>query len=35
MYSLYQARLSEARGMDALEGYPEQIQADTFTNARF
>ena len=35
MYSLYQARLSEARGMDALEGYPEQIQADTYTNARF
>ena len=35
MYSLYQARLSEARSMDALEGYPEQLQADTYTNARF
>ena len=35
MYSLYQARLSEARSMDAREGYPEQIQADSFTNARF
>tara|TARA_R100000664_G_scaffold15166_1_gene23614 strand:+ start:8772 stop:9368 length:597 start_codon:yes stop_codon:yes gene_type:complete len=34
MYSLYQARLSEARSMDALEGYPEQLQADTYTNAR-
>ena len=35
MYSLYQARLSEARSMDELEGYPEQLQADTYTNARF
>tara|TARA_R100000234_G_scaffold35972_1_gene21404 strand:+ start:8345 stop:8941 length:597 start_codon:yes stop_codon:yes gene_type:complete len=34
MYALYQARLSEARSMDALEGYPEQLQADTYTNAR-
>ena len=35
MYGLYQARLSEARSMDSLEGYPEQLQADTYTNARF
>ena len=34
MYALYQARLSEARSMDALEGYPEQLQADTYTNTR-
>ena len=35
MFQLYQARLSEARSMDAAEGMPDKIIADTFINSRF
>ena len=35
MVALYDARLKEARSMDAMEGFPDQIQADEFINIRF
>jgi hypothetical protein len=35
MYQLTQAKISEARSMDAMEGYPEKIIADDFVNIRF
>jgi len=35
MFQLYQARLAEARSMDASEGMPDKIIADTFINSRF
>jgi len=35
MFQLYQARLSEARSMDAAEGMPDKIISDTFINSRF
>ena len=33
--ALYNERLKEARGMDAMEGYPDQLQADDFLNIRY
>jgi len=33
--ALYESRLKEARTMDAMEGYPDQIQADDFLNVRY
>jgi hypothetical protein len=33
-FQLYQQRLNEARGMDAVEGYPERIEADEFVDVR-
>ena len=33
--ALYNERLKEARGMDAMEGYPDQLQADDFLNVRY
>jgi len=35
MQALYEARLREAKGVDAMEGYPEQPQADEYINVRF
>ncbi len=35
MYQLYQANLAEARSMDAMEGMPDKIIADSFVNSRF
>ena len=35
MYQLYQARLAEARSMDAAEGVPDKIIADSFINSRY
>ena len=35
MFQLYQARLAEARSMDAAEGVPDKITADSFINSRF
>ena len=35
MFQLYQARLAEARSMDAAEGMPDKIISDTFINSRF
>ena len=35
MFQLYQARLGEARSMDAAEGMPDKIISDTFINSRF
>ena len=35
MFALYQDRLREARSMDAMEGYPDKIQADDFLNIRY
>lgn len=35
IFQLYQARLSEARSMDAAEGVPDKIIADSFINSRF
>ena len=35
MMALYEARLREARSMDAMEGMPDKIIADDFVNVRF
>ena len=35
MQALYEQRLREAKSIDAMEGYPEQPLADTYTNIRF
>ncbi len=35
MNALYEQRLREAKSIDAMEGYPEQPLADTYTNIRF
>ena len=35
MMALYDQRLKEARGMDAMEGYPDRVIADEFINIRF
>ena len=35
MMALYDQRLKEARGMDAMEGYPDKVVADEFINIRF
>lgn len=35
MQTLYEQRLREAKSIDAMEGYPEQPLADTYTNIRF
>lgn len=35
MQALYEARLREAKGVDAMEGFPEQPQADEYINVRF
>ena len=35
MFQLYQARLAEARSMDAAEGVPDKIIADSFINSRY
>jgi len=35
MNALYEQRLRDAKSIDAMEGYPEQPQADTYTNIRF
>ena len=35
MQALYEVRLREAKSIDAMEGYPEQPQADEFVNIRF
>jgi len=34
MFSLYEQRLKEAKGVDAMEGYPEQPLADYFIDIR-
>tara|TARA_R100001082_G_scaffold106113_1_gene78721 strand:- start:2379 stop:2975 length:597 start_codon:yes stop_codon:yes gene_type:complete len=34
MFGVYESRLKEAKGVDSMEGYPEQPQADDFTNIR-
>tara|TARA_R100000951_G_scaffold115970_1_gene125912 strand:- start:2098 stop:2694 length:597 start_codon:yes stop_codon:yes gene_type:complete len=34
MYGLYEQRLKDAKSMDALEGKPDRIIADVFTNIR-
>ena len=34
MFALYQDRLKEARSMDAIEGVPDRIITDEFTNVR-
>ena len=35
MFSLYEARIREARAMDAMEGQPDKIIANDFVNVRF
>jgi len=35
MQVLYEARLREAKGVDAMEGYPEQPQANEYIQVRF
>ena len=35
MQSLYETRLREARGIDAMEGQPDKLLADDFVNIRF
>lgn len=35
MFSLYETRLREARSMDAIEGKPDRIITEDFTNIRF
>lgn len=35
MQALYELRLREAKSTDAMEGYPEQVVADTFINIRY
>ena len=35
MQALYEARLREAKGVDAMEGYPEQPQANEYIEIRF
>jgi len=35
MFALYEQQVRLARSMDAMEGYPDQIQADTFVNIRY
>lgn len=35
MQAMYDARLREAKGVDAMEGYPEQPQADEYINIRY
>lgn len=35
MQALYEQRLREAKSVDAMEGYPEQPQADTYINIRY
>lgn len=35
MQALYEARLREAKGVDAMEGYPEQPQANEYIEVRF
>ena len=34
MYSMYEQKVKEARAMDALEGKPDKLVADEFTNVR-
>ena len=34
MIAIYEDRLKEAKGVDSMEGFPEQPQADDFTNIR-
>lgn len=34
MWKLYESKLSEARGVDAQEGTPDEIEADTWLNER-
>ena len=34
MYSMYEQKVKEARAMDALEGKPDKLVADEFTNIR-
>ena len=35
MFGLYESRLREARSMDAIEGKPDRIITEDFTNIRF
>tara|TARA_A100000171_G_C2107118_1_gene132910 strand:+ start:112 stop:708 length:597 start_codon:yes stop_codon:yes gene_type:complete len=35
MFNLYESRLKEAKGVDSMEGYPEQPVADYFIDIRF
>ncbi len=35
MQALYEARLREAKGVDAMEGYPEQPQANEYIEIRY
>ena len=35
MQGMYEARLREAKSVDAMEGYPEQPQADEYINIRY
>lgn len=35
MQAMYEARLREAKSIDAMEGYPEQPQADEYINIRY
>ena len=35
MQAAYTDRMREAKGVDAMEGYPEQPQADEYINIRF
>jgi hypothetical protein len=34
MYAMYEQKVKEARAMDALEGKPDKLVADEFTNIR-
>ncbi len=34
MYTMYEQKVREARAMDALEGKPDKLVADEFTNIR-
>ena len=35
MFSLYESRLKEAKGVDSMEGFPEQPVADYFIDIRY
>ena len=35
MFALYESRLKEAKGVDSMEGYPEQPVADYFIDIRY
>ena len=35
MQVMYESRLREAKGVDAMEGYPEQPQANEYINVRY